>query len=276
MGRQSQFVAAIEPRVTAPLLVPGVADDDRAYTVSPVAIRAIGHRRVAGGTSIAAGEFESGGFLLLSQNPLLVSHLNRQIAVMRRKAIGLEIELARAALAEAERVAGELTPMAGRGADPRLAEARTNLQQAERFASLSDLAASLRMMRRMHQGVSLYERATWESATRGLTSPVASPCAASFATLPDHLRLMAQDSIRRLEYRRRSFRAAIATTYRRCKPPAGETFDMTRRGSHLTSSCRPSIRPPGRPACTWLRSPRTRNSARPRLIPRRFGSRPAR
>jgi hypothetical protein len=194
IGPQSQYVAAIEPRLSAPLLVPGVADDDRAYAISPVVVRAIGHRRVAGGTSITASELDDGGFLLVSQNPLLVSHLNRQAAVMRRKALGLEIELARAALAEAAQVSAELmaTPSARPGADPRLVEARANLQQAERFASLAELAGSQRMLHRMHQGVSLYQRSAWEAATRGLSSPVASPCAVSFGTLPDHVRLMAR------------------------------------------------------------------------------------
>ena len=192
IGPQSQYVAAVEPRAAAPLLVSGVADDDRAYAVSPVAMAAIPHRRVAGGVSIPVGELESGGFMLLSQDPLLVSHLNRQVAFMRRKALGLEIELARAALVEAEQIAGELTATQRPAADPRLIEARTNLQQAERFASLAELAASQRMLRRMHQGVSLYQRAAWESATRGLTAPVASPCAVNFATLPAHLRLMAR------------------------------------------------------------------------------------
>ncbi|MEX0586308.1 MAG: hypothetical protein WD176_06675, partial [Pirellulales bacterium] len=176
--------AAANP-VDGRLIVPGVPDDDRPYDLTPGGVRALTHRRMAGGTAVALDDPAVARMIVCTHDPLVLSNLGRTTAESRPRAAVLALELARAGVEETldvtRQVAGRNPP------DLRWLEtARRSLAEAEQAHRARDFATSYYTARRAAANCTAMRRITWQRIAASLRSPVTSPLATSFALLPDH------------------------------------------------------------------------------------------
>ncbi len=77
-----------------------------------------------------------------------------------------------------------------RGAAMWFDSAQKNLQQCDRQLAAGDISEATLSAERATRSLRLIERAYWNAAVEGLASPVTSPAAVSFDTLPSHWRLL--------------------------------------------------------------------------------------
>ncbi|MHC4400554.1 MAG: hypothetical protein ACYTG0_12835 [Planctomycetota bacterium] len=179
--------------------VPGVPASHDAYLVIPGAVEDIRHKREAGGMRVVLDELGLTGLVLLAQDPDVVLHVMRQSELIGRRAAQLQRELAVERLEAVRHVQRQLSSRAA--ARPQsagwLASARKTIQWADGFLASGDYPSAYRHAQRAMRPLRMLERAHWEAAVGRLTSPVASPMAVSFDTLPWHWRLMEQIGGRR-------------------------------------------------------------------------------
>lgn len=191
-GRGAQFVAGQSTRRNISLIVPGAPDACSAYELVPGGLKTLFHERVTGGVLVTLDDFGLTSLVMLTQDPLAITRLRRRTEQIGPRAAALERELAAAKLRTAERVHGALTarsaplPQAAQW----LAAARESLQASESRLAARDDAGAYRSAQVAERSLRLLERAHWESAAGGLRSPVASPAAVFFATLPWHRAMM--------------------------------------------------------------------------------------
>jgi hypothetical protein len=173
------------------LVVPGVPESSNAYQLTAGGMETLKHKRVTGGTRVTLDEFGLTGLVLFAQDPLVINSLSqRAVAIGRRSA-----ELRRTLAAQKLRAVEEITPqLAGRSASPKqvdswISAARQSLQLCDMRLTGRDYSAAYLAADRTMRALRLVERSYWDKAVEGLPSPLTSPCAGSFLTLPAHWRL---------------------------------------------------------------------------------------
>jgi hypothetical protein len=182
------------------LVVPGVPEACNAYEMTPVGLQPLRHQRVAGGIRVDLDKLVMTSQVLLANDPLILAGVTRRAAELGRRAGQLQRQLA---VEKLQRLQG-LSPLLGQktAVGPKsgewLAAAARNLQTCDRQLAAGDLngaaVASAQSMSLLRQ----IERSYWDFAAAKLDSPVTSPPAVSFATLPLHWRLI--DRIRAAQF----------------------------------------------------------------------------
>lgn len=186
----AQCVPAQSTATGLSLVMPGAPESSSVYQLLPGSLRPLRNRRVAGGMQVMLEEFGQTDQILLAQEPLLIDALSRRTAQTARRVAELRRHLAAMKWEAAQQTVAELAPVAK--APPqsaeRLAEARQHLQRCDSYLAANESQSAWLDAGRAVRAVQMVERAYWETAVTGL-SPVGSPGAGSFATLPWHWRL---------------------------------------------------------------------------------------
>jgi hypothetical protein len=190
----SQYVLGQAAGNTVSLVAPGVPETSWAYELIPGGLRTLRNSHVMGGYQVTMEEFGPVAQIALTQDPLVILTLTRQSTAAGRRAAELARELATREFEVVQRVAAEVGPRAatGRQTNEWLVAARRGLLECSERLSAKDqeyqgaYLAAQRAMRPMR----LLERACWDTASKRLLVPAASPAAASFATLPWQWRLI--------------------------------------------------------------------------------------
>ena len=173
------------------LVVPGVPESSGAYELSPGGLRPLRHRRVTGGMRVTLEEFGLSGQVLLSQDPLVVNSLTQRSAKIGPRAAELARNLAARKLHAVGQVADQLVRHAPAAQSAAWMDAaRKSLQRCDGYLAAKEYRAAYLHARRAMRRLRMVERAHWEAAVAGLGSPLSSPAAVSFATLPWHWRLI--------------------------------------------------------------------------------------
>jgi hypothetical protein len=202
----AQFVPGQSAANAVTLTVPGVPEAISAYELTPGGIQPLRHKRVTGGTRVTLDEFGLSDLVLLAQDPLIVNALAQRSTAIGRRAADLQRQLAGRKLQGVQDVLAQLAgtvPISVAGG-PRngpvpftppaqtqewLAAARRNLQRCDGWLATKNYPAAYAEAGRAMRALRLVERSLWELLAAGLSSPVASPGATGFATLPWHTRL---------------------------------------------------------------------------------------
>jgi hypothetical protein len=174
------------------LVVPGAPESSNAYELLPGGIQPLRHKRVTGGMRVTLDEFGVAGLVLLAQDPLIIDSLTRRAAAIGPRAAELQRHLAAQKLQVVQEVANQLagrTVAAKQSADW-LRSAQESLQWCDSRLAAKDFPAAYLYAQRAMRPLRLVERGYWEKAVEGLSSPLSSPGAISFATLPWHWRLV--------------------------------------------------------------------------------------
>ncbi|MHB1034122.1 MAG: hypothetical protein ACYC35_07035 [Pirellulales bacterium] len=188
----AQFVPGQSAGNDIALVVPGVPEEYDVYEITPAGFRTVRHKRGTGGTRLAIGEFALTTTILLTQDPLALDFLSRRLAQIGRRAAELQRELAAGRLSNAETTDRELTRLGQPAPEAAkwLALARKNLAECDAHLAAGNPQASYLEACRAMRPLRMLERAHWDAAAVSLGSPLASPYAVSFATLPRHWELV--------------------------------------------------------------------------------------
>jgi hypothetical protein len=176
---------------TATLVVPGVPDGHDVYELTPAGLRRLRHERITGGTAIALEDFALTAVVLITQDPSVERAMTNRTAASAPLAAQLERKLSQLLLAQTEavdrRLVGQtqLPPAA-----MTLAASRTDLARADQLLAAGDYSHAYYAARNAALPLGRWKRETWERTVKPLASPVSSPLAVSFNTLPDHLAFM--------------------------------------------------------------------------------------
>ncbi|MEX2120632.1 MAG: hypothetical protein WD847_13650 [Pirellulales bacterium] len=191
-GRFSQLVPGESAGNGISFVVPGVPEANDAYEITPAGLRKLAAERRTGGVRLAVDELSLTSRILLSGDHRATSMLTRRVAAIGQRAARLQGELARLKYARTAEVEQRLI-LAGRRvreSDAWQAAARRAIQTADGALQAGDYLSAWQHAQRGMRPLRLIERAHWDQAAGSLGSPMASPLAASFATLPDHWSLV--------------------------------------------------------------------------------------
>jgi hypothetical protein len=199
LGKGAQFVPGQLATNNLELVIPGAPADAQVWEISPGDVRALSHERVAGGMKVIIPEFGLTTALVLTNDVNAVDggqigRLQQAARRTRKLAAQYSYDLAVEELAKVERVNSLLEQARQVQPDGQalLAEARKRLGTAREAWSRdteSDFRVAFAESQRALRPLRILMRAHWDRATQPLDSPVASPYAVSFFTLPDHWRL---------------------------------------------------------------------------------------
>ncbi len=173
-------------------LVVAASETASAWQISTSGIQPLVRERTAGGLSLRIKSFDRSAAVIVSSNTKLIESLTQRIHAMAQRSATQTHALASLkylrVLETVEALRDEHTVPPG--VDALLSSAKQSLTQAEFELNNNDfqeasLKASdtLRLLRQAQQ-------VCWKDAIAELTSPTASPHTISFATLPDHWKLM--------------------------------------------------------------------------------------
>lgn len=188
----AQYVPGQAAGNNVTVVAPGVPESSRPYEIIPGGLRPLRKNRAMGGMQVTLDEFGLVAPVLLSQDPPIVAELSRQSIVAGPRMAELLRHLAARKLQIAQQVSSELL---GRVPAPKssadwIPSARRNMQACDDLLAEKRFQEAYISAQRVMRALRLYERAYWETTVAKLTSPVVSPAAISYATLPVHLKLV--------------------------------------------------------------------------------------
>lgn len=186
-GSGAQYVAGQLAANDVVFVVPGAPEANSAYEITVGGLRPLNRRRGQGGIHVKLPEFGLTSLILLTDE-LGVAPLTRRLLVEGPRAARLERDLAAWKLRQVTELDARLMRMADRvpGGELWLSQARAALEEAEQALGRNDFLSSCMAAHRSMRAVRLLERAHWEKAVAALGSPIASPLATTFVTLPYH------------------------------------------------------------------------------------------
>jgi len=168
----------------------GVPEVNSAYELTPSGVQELRRTRVAGGMSVTLEEFGLTTQVLLAHDPTVVGDVNRRAAEVGHRAAELQRHLAVYKLNAVQTLAGQLASRIPIAAAPAwLESARRFVATCDNELRLNHAPAAAQNAQRAMRSLRLIERAYWDAAVKGLASPVTSPSAVSFDTLPFYWRM---------------------------------------------------------------------------------------
>ncbi len=191
LGKGSQFVPGQAAKARLSMTVPQVPNGTQAWEVSPAEVRSLPSERVIGGTRVTLPEFGLTGVIVFTSDNSptgILVRFQEQLRRMRRPAAQwahdlAEVELEKVAKVEAQlEAAGHTLPDGAR----LLSNARTRLSSTVEAYNSGDFTRCYQEAERALRPLRILMRAQWEQAIKALDTPVASPYAVSFFTLPRH------------------------------------------------------------------------------------------
>lgn len=195
LGKGAQFVPGQLATSKLTVVVPEVPVGTQAWLVGPAEVRSLKTERVVGGTRVTIPEFGVTSAVVFTADNHATGLLVRfqdQMRKMRPLAAQwarnlAEVELEKVSKIETQLEQGGHTLPDGTAL---MADARRRLQTCDDFWKANDYARAYAEAERVLRPLRILMRAQWEQAVRGLDSPVASPYAVSFFTLPRHWRFL--------------------------------------------------------------------------------------
>lgn len=186
-GTGAQYVTDQVAGNDLAFVVPGIPEASSAYEITAGGLRPLGRRRALGGLHVKLHEFGVTARVLLTDEAG-ISAVSHRLVTVGPKAARLEGDLAAARLNHVSGTHQQLVRLADRVADAEmwLSQARTELASADQNLARGDWSAACMAAHRATRSLRLLERAHWEKATTTLGSPIATPLAVTFATLPYH------------------------------------------------------------------------------------------
>lgn len=196
-GRFAQFVpgqAAVSKLI---MTVPQVPKTAQAWEVTPGEVRGLKLERVDKGTRVTLPEFGLTSAVVFTADTNLMGRFQDQARALRRKAGEWSHDMAYYEYEKVNKVQRQLEQMGVTvpDADALLNDANRRLQKSKELWYARNFSEAYHEANRALRPVRILMRAQWEKAVRGMDSPVASPYAVSFYTLPKHWSFM--DEVRR-------------------------------------------------------------------------------
>jgi hypothetical protein len=167
----------------------GVPEAYNGYELTPHGAQPLRRKRGPGGLWVTLDEFGLSTQILLANEPVIVSAVDRRAVQIGRRAAELQRNLALHKLNTVQALTDRLasrTPVAQSASW--FDAARKDLQACDAQLAAGDASRAALSAQRAARSLRLIEWAYWDGAVKKLVSPVTSPAALSFDTLPCHWR----------------------------------------------------------------------------------------
>ncbi len=193
-GRFSQFVPGQAAAAKLHLVVPQVPKTMQAWEVSPGDVRGLKTERVDKGMKVTLPEFGLTSMVVFTSDTNLMGRFQDQARARRQLAAQWSHDMAFYEYEKVVKVHEELEKMGVTLSDANglLNDAKKRLQKSKELWDARNFSEAYHEAERALRPVRILMRAHWEKAVRGLDTPVASPYAVSFYTLPKHWQFMNQ------------------------------------------------------------------------------------
>ena len=197
---RAQYVPGQMTANNATIIVPGGGETASAWEITTTGrLQYLTRETVAGGIKIVLRRFDQTAAILITSDQNVVEQFNQRIAAIQDKSAAACVELCQLKLARTRQVDQQLQQL-GAG----LPAAKHLLNEAQQYSEQAASALRQQQFPSARQQSSLamqltrmLQRAHWDHAVKSMPSPVASPYALTFQTLPAHWRLMRGQSSQR-------------------------------------------------------------------------------
>jgi hypothetical protein len=195
-GSGAQFVPGQAAVRKLAVIVPQAPQSTQVFEVTPADVRSLRPERVAGGTKITIPEFGLTSTIVFSDHNVL-KRLQEQASGRRQAAAQYMHDMARCELEKVVKIQEDLERQGHTLPDAQqlMADAGARLQTAELCRNNREFPEAYRESERALRPLRILMRAQWDKAIKGLDTPVASPYAVTFFTLPRHWQFM--DEVKR-------------------------------------------------------------------------------
>ena len=182
------------------VVVPQIPQSMQAWEVTPADVRGLKPKRVVGGTEITLPEFGLTSAIMFTSDTNIVVRFQEQARSKRQLAAQWTYDMALYELEKVKKVQAQLDKQGRSVADANqlLNDAETRLRAAKDLWDKRVFGESYHEAQRALRPVRILMRAQWEmtlkgdTATTKLDSPVSSPYAVTYYTLPRHWEFMEQ------------------------------------------------------------------------------------
>jgi hypothetical protein len=197
LGQGAQFVPGQSTTAKLTIVVPETPLGTQPWQITPVEVRSLEQERVVGGTKVTIPEFSLTTAILFtadnSPTGVLVYFQDR-VRHQREMAAQWARDLAQVELEKVSRINEQLETVGHPLPDgPELIRsARSYYQRCLQYWENHDYRRTYQEAERVLRPLRILMRGHWTMAIQNLSTPVASPYAVSFYTLPTHWRFMDQ------------------------------------------------------------------------------------
>ena len=193
-GRFSQLVPGQSAVSKLTLTVPQVPKTTQAWEVSPGDVRGLKTERVDNGLRVTLPEFGLTSIVVFTSDTNVMGRFQDQARSKRQLAAQWSYDMAYYEYEKVVKVQAQLEQVGATipDANSLLADSKRRLQKSKDLWDARSFAEAYHEAQRALRPVRILMRAQWEKAVRGLDTPVASPFAVSFYTLPKHWQFMEQ------------------------------------------------------------------------------------
>jgi len=193
-GAGAQFVPGQAALSKLTITVPQVPQTLQCWEVTPGEVRSLRAERVPGGSKVTIPEFGLTTALVFTADTNLIVRFQEMAKSRRQLAAQWTYDMAVYELQKVLAVEKELEEQGHTLPDSAslIVDAQRRLDEAKHLWDNGLFAEAYREGQRALRPVRILMRAQWDEATKNLDSPVSSPYAVSFFTLPRHWQFMSQ------------------------------------------------------------------------------------
>jgi hypothetical protein len=195
LGNGAQYVPGQSAGARLRMVVPQVPLGTQGWEVTPGEVHGSIHsKRVAGGTEITLNEFGLTTAIVFTSDISLIVRFQEEARSKRKLAAQWTRDLAVLEMEKALRVEQQLEQAGHFLPDGKslIDDAQKRLKTCEQLWNNHLYSDAYREAQRAMRPIRILMRAQWETAMKKLDTPVATPYAVSFYTLPQHWDLMAR------------------------------------------------------------------------------------
>lgn len=192
--REAQFVPGQMAANDANIVVPPYDESASVWEISPTGIRSLSHKRTSGGKLITLKKFDQTAAVLITSDRELIAQLRKKQETLAEPSARVSVALAKAKLERVTKVDAELQTLGVSQPDaPQiLGRSQYLVSYAEEALRRGDFHGARQMAADAMQLQRILQKAHWNDAVRKLTSPISSPYAICFQTLPEHWKLVSR------------------------------------------------------------------------------------
>lgn len=194
LGNGSQFVPGQSAVGKLSIVVPQVPQSHQPWEVAPGDVRGLRAERVVGGSKITIPEFGLTSAIVFTSDTSLIVRFQEQARSRRQLAAQWTYDMALYEMEKVLRVEEQLEQQGHVLPDGKqlIEDSQARLRTAKGHWDNRLFTEAYRESQRALRPLRILMRAQWDQAIKGLDSPVTSPYAVSFFTLPRHWDFMAQ------------------------------------------------------------------------------------
>jgi hypothetical protein len=187
-GKGAQFVPGQAAAARLSIVVPQVPQNMQAWEVTPGEVRSLKLERVVGGTKVTLPEFGLTASVVFTSDLDLIKRFQVKSHAQRQNAAQWTYDLALYQRDKVVRIQDQLEKLGYTipDASQLLSDSQNRLNAAKTLWETHQFSEAYREAQRALRPLRILMRAQWYNAVKELDSPVSSPYAVSFYTLPRH------------------------------------------------------------------------------------------